>query len=602
MTKKSNATKQIIKALSVSLSVAMMMQPVTAMADEVNPENSVEPEKQEAESNETVVSEVDKAQDAEVVADKAIETADAAIDEAKIAYDALLALETEASDKELKEVNDVNVVLDSMDISVATAATSESLVVVEVAMAEDALIRETADVSVAEKAVSDATQIAENAKEDIEAAEKALADKQETFAAALDDLLEAKKAYTEALTNAESDADAAYSKLQEAQAEAAKLEKELKTVQNMFYGDKAYSILFREDEREAEAKDNWTKFNEIFYDILQYYYIPTVENGTNVKVNTFTKFQDDDSKNYCEVTYTDASGQTVSKYFNYKLNSTKTGMEMFEKEMVYVDSNGSVVSTYSEGDEVEVKPWSNANYLNNTGVISELTDESFRSWLADAQTKKDAYETLKSKANAAKEKVDTAAANVATLKQEIEILKNSDNFDEKIESLKQELENASAILEQAKVELAQAKEAANEAKESYDEAVENLALTEETAIVTPVVAEATKATVKSTTAVAAVEETKEAEVEASVEVTTVKEAVAPVVEEVAPIEESAETIVEAEEAAVPLASLREEVKEHMSLCWTILALIFGASEVEKFRRNHSKKRYTKFGIIDKDAE
>ena len=75
--------------------------------------------------------------------------------------------------------------------------------------------------------------------------------------------------------------------------------------------------------------------------ILKNYYIPELVKGELVDCKW--TWNQNDNKNYCEVTYTDVAGDQHTVYLNYKLNDTRDDLVIFEKaeEVVSYDVKGT---------------------------------------------------------------------------------------------------------------------------------------------------------------------------------------------------------------------------------------------------------------------
>ena len=94
-------------------------------------------------------------------------------------------------------------------------------------------------------------------------------------------------------------------------------------------------------ERAGDTSTNWRKEDELFKVILKNYYIPELAKGELVDCKW--TWNQNDNKNYCEVTYKDVAGDTQTVYLNYKLNDTRDDLVIFEKaeEVVSYDVKGT---------------------------------------------------------------------------------------------------------------------------------------------------------------------------------------------------------------------------------------------------------------------
>lgn len=103
----------------------------------------------------------------------------------------------------------------------------------------------------------------------------------------------------------------------------------------------ALEIIALEKERAGDTSTNWRKEDELFKVILKNYYIPELAKGELVDCKW--TWNQNDNKNYCEVTYKDVAGDTQTVYLNYKLNDTRDDLVIFEKaeEVVSYDVKGT---------------------------------------------------------------------------------------------------------------------------------------------------------------------------------------------------------------------------------------------------------------------
>ncbi len=406
MKKNIRTSKQVIKALSIGLSASMLLSSQGAFAAEgdttlKNDDNG--------DNNATVTapteekhSVVDDAQGAEKTAEKSISAADEKVDAVVTAAGDFKDAVTEGKVDQIADTAEG--LANEIDTNVSTAGNSEFEIKDELNNAEDASLREAADLGVMEKAVVSANnviygtsdvsgvdEVLTEAKEDIssnieeingattiasakdsldeaEASEKEATDTYENakaeydaasaaYDAALADLEVAQQAYRDALKNASNNANAADAALEAAKASAEMLEAELAAAEAELKKDAAYDILCEEEviknEKATEEKTDWNAYNELFNDIMKNYYIPEVEKGSDVEVKEFTKYSNQDEYSYCEVTYKDKDGNEQTKYYNYKLNADKTGVEIFEKTLTYsyedTDSK-KVMAAYEESE------------------------------------------------------------------------------------------------------------------------------------------------------------------------------------------------------------------------------------------------------------
>ena len=421
MKKNIRTSKQVIKALSIGISASMLLSSQGAFAAEgdgvLSNDGSGDNNATVAAPAEEKHSEVDTAQDAEVKASESIKDTDTAVEEAAEAVEELEKLTNDTEDKAVTPIQET-----VEDISANTAAAGNAVYEVkdDLADAEDAALVKEADIAVMNNAavsannvtdsivgtqdVSGFNEIAEEAKtgitenieeineattiasakeslDEAEASEKEVTDAYENakaeyeaaeaaYTAAAADLEKAQQAYTEALNNAKANADDADAKLEAAKAKAALLEEQLKAAEAELQKDAAYDILCQEEAIKT-AKDNSetvdeSKYADLFEDIMVSYYIPTIKEakeGTTVTVKS--KGDNANGYKYCEVSYEDVNGNTVTEYYDYELNDDGTGLVITEKDIEVV------TGTTSKGTQEEAKAELDAKGLDADATVSE---------------------------------------------------------------------------------------------------------------------------------------------------------------------------------------------------------------------------------------
>ncbi len=187
--------------------------------------------------------------------------------------------------------------------------------------------------------VGDAQKAYETAKADYDS-------KVAEYNTALDELKKAQAAYDTAVAAASTEAAAAAANLAEVQKKAEALQQEAEkaktAIPELTDAQKAaLEIIALEKERAGDTSTNWRKEDELFKVILKNYYIPELAKGELVDCKW--TWNQNDNKNYCEVTYKDVAGNTQTVYLNYKLNDTRDDLVIFEKaeEVVSYDVKGT---------------------------------------------------------------------------------------------------------------------------------------------------------------------------------------------------------------------------------------------------------------------
>ena len=196
------------------------------------------------------------------------------------------------------------------------------------------------DIEEAKNAYNQAAGIVGDAQKAYETAKAAYDSKVAEYNTALDELKAAQAAYDTAVAEASTEAAAAAANLAAVQEKAKALQEaaeEAKTaIPELTDAQKAaLEIIALEKERAGDTSTNWRKEDELFKVILKNYYIPELAGGELVDCKW--TWNQDDNKNYCEVTYKDVAGDTQTVYLNYKLNGTRDDLVIFRKaeEVVY---------------------------------------------------------------------------------------------------------------------------------------------------------------------------------------------------------------------------------------------------------------------------
>lgn len=202
------------------------------------------------------------------------------------------------------------------------------------------------DIEEAKNAYNQAAGIVGDAQKAYETAKAAYDSKVAEYNTALDELKAAQEAYDTAVAAASAEATAAAANLAAVQQKAESLQKaaeEAKTaIPELTDAQKAaLEIIALEKERTGDTSTNWRKEDELFKVILKNYYIPELAKGELVDCKW--TWNQNDNKNYCEVTYKDVAGDTQTVYLNYKLNGTRDDLVIFRKaeEVVSYDVKGT---------------------------------------------------------------------------------------------------------------------------------------------------------------------------------------------------------------------------------------------------------------------
>ena len=392
LTKK--ASKNVIRSLSVGLAAMMALStPIAAFAEDVDGQNSSETTPEESTTTVTTrksaaeqvknIQQSDAAQNVKTDTTAAKDAVNAAVDTTfaddsgadQTTKDAAGVLDATANgtfeggtdvnvaeeivDKTMDRIKDASdaaadtdAALDKADKKADEANTIADDAKKEQQEAQDAFdkaqagIDSATDIEDAKNAYNQAAGIVGDAQKAYETAKAAYDSKVAEYNTALDELKAAQEAYDTAVAAASAEATAAAANLAAVQQKAESLQKaaeEAKTaIPELTDAQKAaLEIIALEKERAGDTSTNWRKEDELFKVILKNYYIPELAKGELVDCKW--TWNQNDNKNYCEVTYKDVAGDTQTVYLNYKLNDTRDDLVIFRKaeEVVSYDVKGT---------------------------------------------------------------------------------------------------------------------------------------------------------------------------------------------------------------------------------------------------------------------
>ena len=151
------------------------------------------------------------------------------------------------------------------------------------------------------------------------------------------------KAYEEAVNSADANAAAAAAELEAAKTNAEALAKALeaakKAVDTSVKG--AMDIADKEALTQGDNGLNWKNEDQLFISIMQNYYLPEVQKITADDIKVVRRQgEDNNTKNYFEVTYTDENGNKQTKFYNYVMDDKQTSKDnivIFEKRIEEVN-------------------------------------------------------------------------------------------------------------------------------------------------------------------------------------------------------------------------------------------------------------------------
>ena len=514
LTKK--ASKNVIRSLSVGLAAMMALStPIAAFAEDADGQNSSETTPEESTTTVTTQKSVaEQVGEVQKAAEETSKTTEAAKDAVNAAVDTTIADDSGADqttkdaagvldatangtfeggtdvnvaeeivDKTMDRIKDASdaaadtdAALDKADKKADEANTIADDAKKEQQEAQDAFdkaqagIDSATDIEDAKNAYDQAAGIVGDAQKAYETAKAAYDSKVAEYNTALDELKAAQEAYDTAVAAASAEATAAAANLAAVQQKAESLQKaaeEAKTaIPELTDAQKAaLEIIALEKERAGDTSTNWRKEDELFKVILKNYYIPELAKGELVDCKW--TWNQNDNKNYCEVTYKDVAGDTQTVYLNYKLNDTRDDLVIFRKaeEVVSYDVKGTdgslafnINAENFPADKLQ-NDQDTAVYENN-GVVYTIVNIGGQFYVVDSASKdvevnnnynSEQYETSGEKKTTYS--VDENGKLVKTVKQNVseitytETKLSSDKTYDNVEAAEKDLADKKAALE-----------------------------------------------------------------------------------------------------------------------------------------------------------
>ena len=288
-------------------------------------------------------------------------------------------------------------------------------------------IENAATVADADAAYTKLQETAQTAQADFDAKLEEYNTAKAAYDKAADKVKEYEDAYNTAIANADANAAEAEATLETAKANAAALEEAVKTAQTAVEASAKEAMVIAEAENVAKEDGglNWRNEDKLFIAIMENYYLPEKLGITGATV-TRVQGKDNNEYNYFKAEYVE-NGETKVKYFNYKMDgNSKDDIVIFEKREVeifggkadqYVDNNGDVIDTVAgleDGSVVDV----DGAYVKKNGdpgietlVSNSKTGTSTTDVTIDESTKKESYQLDKEDGNLVK----TVTADVTTV-------------------------------------------------------------------------------------------------------------------------------------------------------------------------------------------
>ena len=156
-------------------------------------------------------------------------------------------------------------------------------------------------------------------------------------------LADYEKAYEDAVNSADANADVAATELKAAQENAEALAKALEAAKSAVDTSAAGAMDIADKEALTQGDNglNWKNEDQLFISIMQNYYLPEVQKITADDIKVVRRQgEDNNTKNYFEVTYTDENGNKQTKFYNYVMDDKQTSKDnivIFEKRIEEVN-------------------------------------------------------------------------------------------------------------------------------------------------------------------------------------------------------------------------------------------------------------------------
>lgn len=151
------------------------------------------------------------------------------------------------------------------------------------------------------------------------------------------------KAYEAAINSADANAVAAAEELAAAQKNAEALARALEAAKSAVDTSAAGAMDIADKEALTQGDQglNWKNEDKLFISIMQNYYLPEVQKITADDIKVVRRQgEDNNTKNYFEVTYTDENGNKQTKFYNYVMDDKQTSKDnivIFEKRIEEVN-------------------------------------------------------------------------------------------------------------------------------------------------------------------------------------------------------------------------------------------------------------------------
>ena len=389
--RKNSKNEKVIRAMAIGISAMLMASsPLTALAAEGE---GTTPEGNE-DKNITVTPEAgiaDQAQAAAKEADKAVETAEKSATDVKSEVadqvvageakdtqgkdlsQAVLDANVKVEDKTVEggsSLKDAESAVESADTKLGVAEANDKLSDAELNKATDAAanagqtaaeakdamqaaqnkvngqienIKDAASITDANAAYEEVKTTVDQAQADFDAKLGEYNTAKTAYEEAAQKVADYEKAYEAAVNSADANAAAAAAELEAAKTNAEALAKALEAAKGAVDTSAAGALDIADKEALTQGDNglNWKNEDQLFISIMQNYYLPEVQKITADDIKVVRRQgEDNNTKNYFEVTYTDENGNKQTKYYNYVMDDKQTSKDnivIFEKRIEEVN-------------------------------------------------------------------------------------------------------------------------------------------------------------------------------------------------------------------------------------------------------------------------
>ena len=389
--RKNSKNEKVIRAMAIGISAMLMASsPLTALAAEGEGNSSegnedknitVTPEAGACDQAEAAAKDADKAvEDAEKsAADVKAEVVDkvAAGDvkdaEGKDLSQDILDANAKVEDKTVKDgssLKDAESAVENADTALGVAEANDKLSDAELNKAADAAanagqtaaeakdamqasqdkvngqienIKDAASITDANAAYEEVKTTVDQAQADFDAKLGEYNTAKTAYEEAAQKVADYEKAYEEAVNSADANAAAAAAELEAAKTNAEALAKALEAAKGAVDKSAAGALDIADKETLTQGDNglNWKNEDQLFISIMQNYYLPEVQKITADDIKVVRRQgEDNNTKNYFEVTYTDENGNKQTKFYNYVMDDKQTSKDnivIFEKRIEEVN-------------------------------------------------------------------------------------------------------------------------------------------------------------------------------------------------------------------------------------------------------------------------